>query len=268
MSLLRTTAILLFTGALFSHGTGLHAQQTREQLAARLPSSNLSGGEVQATRSQLLAAPGFARARVPHNPGAPDATAVGEATCISCHQLEADHFTHTLHSLGLHAANQADASVPVCEACHGPGSRHAQAPFEKGTIIAFTKAGGTPIEVQTATCLNCHKGGPRDHWSGSVHQRNGLSCSDCHNPMANFSGEGFMARNSISDTCAQCHKDVRVQFKLAHAAAGRADELRRLPQSAWLDHQPVAQDQHGQRDLLPMPCRKARAIPVRTRARA
>jgi len=212
MSLLRITAILLLGGALFSHGNGAHAQQSREQLARGLPSSNLSGTDVQATQASLLAAPGFARARVASNPAAADATAVGEATCTSCHQLEADHFTHTLHALGLHAASQADASIPVCEACHGPGSRHAQAPFEKGLIIAFTKGGGTPTEVQTATCLNCHKGGPRDHWSGSVHQRNDLSCSDCHNPMANFSAEGFMARNSINDTCAQCHKDVRLQF--------------------------------------------------------
>ena len=112
MSLLRITAILLLGGALFSHGNGAHAQQSREQLARGLPSSNLSGTDVQATQASLLAAPGFARARVASNPAAADATAVGEATCTSCHQLEADHFTHTLHSLGLHAANQADASVP------------------------------------------------------------------------------------------------------------------------------------------------------------
>jgi len=187
------------------------AQQTREELGRNLPASGLSDGDVQAGRS-LLAAPGFARARVAANPNAPDATPVGERTCIACHQLEADHFTHTLHALGLHAANKADASIPVCETCHGPGSQHAQAPLVKGSIIAFTKDGGTPIDVQTRTCLTCHEGGPRDHWTGSVHQRNGLSCSDCHNPMAKFSVEGLMAKTSINDTCAQCHKDIRLQF--------------------------------------------------------
>ena len=48
------------------------------------------------------------------NPQAPDARAVGEKTCIACHKLEADHFTHTLHSLGLHVANRSDPTIPVC----------------------------------------------------------------------------------------------------------------------------------------------------------
>jgi hypothetical protein len=42
---------------------------------------------------------------------APDARAVGEKTCIACHQLEADHFTHTLHALGLHIANRSDPTM-------------------------------------------------------------------------------------------------------------------------------------------------------------
>jgi DmsE family decaheme c-type cytochrome len=207
-----TPLLLIFAAALLVAPVFGHAQQTREELARDLPSSNLSNDDVHATNTTLLAAPGFAKARVAHNPNAPDATAVGEKTCIACHQLESEHFTHTLHSLGLHAANKADASIPVCETCHGPGSMHAQAPLTKGSIIGYTKDSGTPIETQTATCLTCHQGGPRDHWTGSVHQRNGLSCSDCHNPMANFSVEGLMAKASINDTCAQCHKDVRLQF--------------------------------------------------------
>ncbi len=187
------------------------AQQTRKELAQGLPGGSQAGSIDMATRG-FSAAPGFAQARPAHNPDFPDATSVGEARCVTCHQLEADHFTHTLHALGLHAANQADSSVATCEACHGPGSVHVEAPLTKGSIIAFTKGRDTPIEVQTATCLNCHKGGPRDHWSGSVHERNGLSCSDCHSPMSNFSVEGLMAKNSINETCAQCHRDVRVQF--------------------------------------------------------
>jgi DmsE family decaheme c-type cytochrome len=157
-------------------------------------------------------APGFAKATVAINPAALQATPIGERTCIACHRLEANHFTHTLHALGLHAANKTDPSIPVCETCHGPGSAHAQNPAAKGLIIGYTRKSGTPIGVQTATCLTCHTGGPRDHWAGSVHQRNGLSCSDCHNPMAKFSVEGSMARTSISETCAQCHRDVRLEF--------------------------------------------------------
>ena len=183
-------------------------------LAAWLAPSLARAADADEARASapLPVAPGFARAKVAVNPGAPEATPIGEASCFACHQLEAEHFTHTLHSLGLHAANKADASIPVCETCHGPGSQHAQAPLTKGSIIAYTKNGGTPIEVQTKSCLTCHEGGPRDHWLGSIHQRNGLSCSDCHNPMAKFSVEGSLAKASINDTCAQCHQDVRLQF--------------------------------------------------------
>ena len=188
------------------------AQQSREELARDLPSSTLTGADVAATSAALSPAPGFANARIAENPAAAGATAVGERTCIACHQLESEHFTHTFHALGLHAANKADASIPVCETCHGPGSLHAKDPTGKGLIIGYTKDSGTPIETQTKTCLTCHEGGPRDHWSGSIHQRNGLSCSDCHNPMAKFSAEGLMAKASINDTCAQCHRDVRLQF--------------------------------------------------------
>ena len=188
------------------------SQPSRDDVANSLPSTNLSaGGAVD--RSHLpRPAPGFANARVAANPQAPDARAVGEKTYIACHQLEADHFTHTLHALGLHVANRSDPTIPVCEACHGPGSAHAARPQIKGLIIGYTKDSGTPIETQTKTCLTCHAGGPRDHWAGSVHQRNDLSCSDCHNVMAKFSVEGLMAKASINDTCAQCHKDIRLQF--------------------------------------------------------
>lgn len=190
--------------------TTVPAQQSRDDLARMLPSSDL-GGDPGSTATHD-APPGFAFATIPANPGAPRATAVGESVCTACHQLEDEHFSHTIHALGLRAAANANPGAPVCEACHGAGSTHAAEPTRKGTIIAFTKDGGTPIALQTQTCLTCHEGGARDHWLGSVHQRNALSCSDCHNPMGRVSPEGSLARQSINDTCATCHRDIRAQF--------------------------------------------------------
>ncbi len=203
-------AVLVSAVALAQSGPA-QSPPTQQNPRNALPSTNMSATEWD--RSALpRAAPGFALATVAVNPLATDAKAVGEATCIACHKLEVEHFTHTLHSLGLHVANRSDPSIPVCEACHGAGSEHAAKPLIKGLIIAYTRNSVTPIETQTRTCLSCHTGGPRDHWIGSVHQRNGLSCSDCHNPMAKFSVEGSMAKSSINDTCAQCHQDIRLQF--------------------------------------------------------
>src|SRR3546814_563697 len=125
---------------------------------------------------------------------------------------ESQVFAHTTHALGMQVAFTANPEAATCEACHGPGSAHAQNPLQPGAIIAFTRDGGTPIKTQTESCLGCHTGGPRDHWLGSIHQRNQLSCSDCHNPMAQFSVEGLQAKQSINETCATCHRDIRQQF--------------------------------------------------------
>ena len=94
------------------------SQPTRDDIANSLPATNFGAAPID--RSGLpRPGPGFAGAQVARNPQAPDARTVGEKTCIACHKLEADHFTHTLHALGLHVANRSDPTIPVCEACHG-----------------------------------------------------------------------------------------------------------------------------------------------------
>ena len=90
------------------------AQSQPAQDKQALPATNFSTDSNW--RAMPAAAPGFAHATVAANPQAPDARAVGEKTCIACHKLEADHFTHMLHSLGLHVANRSDPTIPVCEA--------------------------------------------------------------------------------------------------------------------------------------------------------
>ena len=205
-------AALLAGAGLFASLMGLStvsAQQSKSDFERMLPPTNLSGNGVQEAHAS---APGFDHASVAPNAAAPNATPTGEAVCTSCHALEDEHFSHTIHALGLRAAAAGNPDAPVCEACHGAGSEHAKNPAQKGLIIGFTHESGTPKTVQTETCLACHKGGARDHWLGSVHQRNDLSCSDCHNPMGKFSPEGSMARASINETCATCHRDIRAQF--------------------------------------------------------
>lgn len=189
------------------------AQQANPDAANpyNLPATNFGAG-VPKSVPGFSASPGFAHAPVPVNPQYPEATVVGQQVCTACHRQETGHFLYTLHALGMNVALAADPKTPTCEACHGPGSGHVETPGKPGTIIAFTHDGGTPVALQTSSCLGCHSGGQRDHWRGSVHQRNDLSCSDCHNPMAKFSGEGLLARRSISEICATCHADVRQQF--------------------------------------------------------
>jgi len=106
-----------------------------------------------------------------------------------------------------------DTERQVCEACHGPGSKHVSKVDDKNFIISFTCEWGTPIEKQNTQCLQCHKGGQRLHWPGSTHASNKLGCSDCHNPMANASAKGLLKKASISETCYTCHQQQRAEFK-------------------------------------------------------
>jgi len=160
------------------------------------------------------AATSFDTALIPKNPLAPEAVAVGAKTCVSCHALENVHASHSLHVAASRASSGATGVGPdaACEACHGPGSRHAGEPAKPGLIIAFTRDSTTPIDTQTGVCLGCHVGGARQDWIGSVHQRRELGCTDCHNPMARLSAEGVLAAGSIDQVCSTCHQDIRRKF--------------------------------------------------------
>lgn len=152
---------------------------------------------------------------------------VGEERCLGCHTVENEKFAHTAHAKAFKLNPKNDLQRKGCEACHGPGSRHANENYvDKSLIISFTreatkpgeKAGSTPgkgrtMEQLNSVCLQCHEGGQRIFWKSSTHQTNGLGCSDCHNPMAKFSQTGLQKTSSISETCYTCHQQQRMEFR-------------------------------------------------------
>jgi DmsE family decaheme c-type cytochrome len=138
---------------------------------------------------------------------------VGEKKCISCHENENNSFTHTLHAKIFRENPKNETEKLVCEACHGPGSLHAKKTKDHSLLIGFTKSWGTPVSVMNGQCLACHSGGQRISWGNSIHDKNKLSCSDCHNPMARFSATGLLKKQSISETCQTCHQQQRAEFK-------------------------------------------------------
>ena len=147
------------------------------------------------------------------NPAAKPAEYIGEARCIECHGQENKHFSETLHAKVFRLNPKSDGQRQGCEACHGPGSNHARNALDKTALIGFTRRWGTPVDVQNAQCLTCHEGGTRMHWPGSRHEKSNLGCADCHNPMQKVSDTSLQARQSISETCFQCHKQQRAEFR-------------------------------------------------------
>ena len=178
-----------------------------------VPASWNLSAEIQV--AQNMAVPPTRAARPPP-PAADSATDnrvyVGQKTCETCHQQEAGNWAHTVHAkvFDLHPRDAIEARG--CEACHGPGSDHIKNPADLTTIISFSSKSRTPVPLQNAQCLSCHQGGQRIFWHDSIHESNNLSCSDCHNPMTSFASHGLTARESINDTCFQCHKVQRAQF--------------------------------------------------------
>ena len=138
---------------------------------------------------------------------------IGRERCQLCHRHETAHWDPTVH--GRVFANQPRAAEQeqLCEACHGPGSRHQKQPLNPEHIIGFTRSSAPAIERMNDTCLGCHRGGTRIHWTGSVHDGMGLACSDCHNPMAQQSPDNLTARSSSSKTCFTCHPQQRMEFR-------------------------------------------------------
>src|SRR3546814_3962399 len=145
-SLLVLVAAILVSAGLIAP-VSVSAQQAATQ---NLPSTHF-GSEGPVSPHGFNAAPGFAHAPIPDNPDSPGARAVGQQVCSTCHSQETKNFAHTVHALGMEAALAADPGTATCEACHGPGSRHIEDPTAKGSIIAFTKDGGSPVDTQAAS---------------------------------------------------------------------------------------------------------------------
>jgi DmsE family decaheme c-type cytochrome len=140
------------------------------------------------------------------------ASYVGQQTCVACHAQESANWAHTVHAKVFELNPRNQLEMQGCEACHGPGSVHVQNPVEPLSIIRFSRRSTLPISEQNGVCLTCHRGGQRIFWASSTHETNDVACSDCHNPMANFSLRGLQARTSINETCFQCHKTQRAEF--------------------------------------------------------
>jgi DmsE family decaheme c-type cytochrome len=162
----------------------------------------------------LLSAPSAAAASsAPAGSDGPESEYVGRERCTTCHKNETAHWDPTLHGRLFSGAPRTELEGRGCEACHGPGSRHAADPYAPDGIVAFTRGADASVERMNAMCLACHDGGTRIHWRGSIHEAQGLACSDCHNPMGRQSVWGLQSRSQVSATCFTCHPQQRADFR-------------------------------------------------------
>ncbi|WP_269524999.1 cytochrome c3 family protein [Coraliomargarita parva] len=142
----------------------------------------------------------------------PGATFVGSEECSLCHDNVTGNFHSASHArLGLRSEEGLDLS---CEACHGPGSLHAENGGEiPGQIV---NPGKNP-----ESCFQCHLDKRGEFHLPSAHPvlEGKISCTDCHNP---HEGPAVMgggtALMSENQTCFQCHDAQKGPHVFEHEA--------------------------------------------------
>jgi DmsE family decaheme c-type cytochrome len=145
------------------------------------------------------------------------ATYIGSEACVKCHRDQVGTFGQTLHGQIFLKHPRNDNEKLGCEACHGPGSKHAQTKETDGgapgDIIAFGKNAPRSVEERNAICLGCHERADRTYWKGSAHETQGLACTNCHQLMEKVSVKNQMVKSTEAEVCFACHKDRRAQFE-------------------------------------------------------
>ncbi len=165
----------------------------------------------------VLGLPFSAHAQQPAQPPAAAAPAdsnyVGAETCKGCHEEAFSKFSKTrMGRLFLHQA-RSPKEANACESCHGPGKAHVDAGGGKGKggLITFARNDATPVEKRNAVCLDCHTKGARLFWKGSAHESRDVACTNCHKLMENVSPKAQLAKETMIDTCGQCHLQKKAQ---------------------------------------------------------
>ncbi|MDE2150203.1 MAG: DmsE family decaheme c-type cytochrome [Gammaproteobacteria bacterium] len=160
----------------------------------------------------LLSIAGLLPVRAAPTAAQPAFSAKGADTCLKCHDDPGvAAIFQTKH------ATIADPNSPFaklqCETCHGPGGDHTQRlhPGQPRPPMPLFAAGSkTGVAEKNAVCMGCHEDAAHVGWVGSIHQREGLACVDCHRIHA--AKDPVAAVSEQPGICYQCHRNVRTDF--------------------------------------------------------
>jgi DmsE family decaheme c-type cytochrome len=139
-----------------------------------------------------------------------------DAVCTKCH--DESEARPVLSIYQTRHGVKADPRTPSCQDCHGESDRHVKGESGAGTRpkpdLVFGRGSGVyPADAPAAivgACLQCHQNGARSHWSGSQHQREDLSCVNCHR--VHIARDPVLNKVTQPEVCFTCHKDQRAQL--------------------------------------------------------
>ena len=131
----------------------------------------------------------------------PDAEVVGDEVCSACHEETSEEFKGNIHArLSVGDGN-------TCEACHGPGSRHA----EEGDAASIVNPAKDYTSTGANMCTNCHRGPDFTSWTGSTHFETAEGCGDCHRV---HSQKKSLLVKPQPQLCFDCHSDKMAQARM------------------------------------------------------
>ncbi len=156
-------------------------------------------------------------------------------SCISCHggseaHLAGSETEDTRPALdivfGVKSMTPVTEQNQTCLSCHQGGERiHWQLGAHNGNDVACTSCHQIHSEhdkvadrlTQAAVCFSCHKQQRMDTRKFSRHpiEEGKVVCSDCHNAHGSASVNALV-RDSLVDTCYQCHAEKRGPFIWNH----------------------------------------------------
>jgi DmsE family decaheme c-type cytochrome len=140
----------------------------------------------------------------------------GADTCIACHDEG-----RILSIFKTRHGSRADEHSPFghgklqCEACHGPGAAHSgrvRSGQDRPAIPYFGSASTAPVAEQNGACLSCHRGDMKHGWTGSTHERQGLSCGSCHDSHA--TSDAVRVKATQPGVCYACHQTQKAEARL------------------------------------------------------
>jgi DmsE family decaheme c-type cytochrome len=138
----------------------------------------------------------------------------GADTCLMCH-VEGGDFP-VFEIFKTKHANRADKRTPFgpghfqCEACHGPGKKHADGGGGPDGINSQKPTSFLTPKERNKYCLECHQGGSRIGWHAGVHDSNNLACASCHKIHAER--DPVLKTATQPEVCYKCHRKERADF--------------------------------------------------------
>ena len=131
---------------------------------------------------------------------------VGTETCLECHEGMAAGFANSVH--GRLPAFQYPGLADGCEACHGPGAKHADTNEIEDIFIPVADLGNNGVE----NCLVCHKTGHTLDWEFSEHAASDVACVSCHK--IHGSARTALLAEPEDELCFGCHTEMKSKFFL------------------------------------------------------